>query len=226
MLTALKKTAAWLVAVLAIGFVAVFLFVQASAAYFRAEAQDPADLPTADVIVVLSAGLEDDKSLDPATRSRTLEGIALWKAGVAPMLALTGGYDQKRKEIIAERMAAFAIAEGVPPEAISLDDRAVSTFENARFTYELADTEGWSSFVVVSDSWHLFRSWVLFEFWKDGRPFEIRALQAVRDPGQRPWSHHLWMAVREPLAYPFNALKIAAQLGLEAVGAGRDRTIR
>ena len=58
-------------------------------------------------------------------------------------------------------MRAFALAQGVPEEAILVEDRSTTTRENIAFSEALREKEGLVSegrLLVVSDDYHVFRA--------------------------------------------------------------------
>jgi uncharacterized SAM-binding protein YcdF (DUF218 family) len=104
-------------------------------------------LPTgADAIVVLAGG--EDHRLD--------EGLRLWRRGVAPTLVISDGrkpgWDRANRLCRAPRVRCF-----VPDP--------YSTRGEARWAAE----QGWDSLVVVTSTYHLRRSRILFERCLDGR---------------------------------------------------------
>ena len=69
-----------------------------------------------DVILVLGNPANDDGSIAPVARSRVLEAIRQYRAGVAPRLLLTGGA-VKNHFVEAQVMTQFARSQGVPASA-------------------------------------------------------------------------------------------------------------
>ncbi|MBI3127823.1 MAG: YdcF family protein [Candidatus Tectomicrobia bacterium] len=114
-----------------------------------------------DAVLVLGAALRRDGSPSPALRRRALHGASLVREGHAPVLLLSGGR-RRPPRTEAEAMRALALAEGVPPGRIVLEDRSVSTLENAVFSHRILAREGWRRVLVVSDPYHLYRGvWLL-----------------------------------------------------------------
>ena len=108
----------------------------------------------ADAIVVLGCR-------GPAALRRRLEiGIRLFEVGAAPLLVLSGGGGGPVPE--AELMRRAAIADGVPPTALLIDNVSRDTFENARETARLLTARGLRSVLLVSDRVHLPRAALLF----------------------------------------------------------------
>ena len=210
-----------------LGFVGVFALVRGSAYYFAAQPEDAIKPDSADVIIVLSAGLTRDAvGLDPFTSARVERGVALWKQGAAPLLLMSGGVDLNTGLHLSEKMKLAAMGMGARGRFVMVEGNSVSTFENARFTMEVARQEGWRRAIVVTDDFHLLRAWTLFEFWRRSDDMEIVALSAAN--GRRLAG--LWpstvILLRETLAVPFNVAKIVGQIGLEMIGEGEGRTIR
>lgn len=219
------------------GVVAVAVVLAISAAtvvgstlYFASRGLAEDRIERADVILVLSAGLVERGGnvidLDPFSRARVEAGVALWRAGVAPSILMSGGPSASLDEHVGERMKLVAVELGVPEEAVFVEGLASSTFENARFTMAVAAEEGWTTAVIVTDDFHLARARALFEFWRPGRSFEIVGLAPASGRAAAPFIVASWMLLRETLAYPYNLAKVSAQLILEAVGLGDERIIR
>ena len=126
--------------------------------YFAANGYDAANMPKTDAIVVLSAGVTLDGGPDVKSAARVEAGIDLWRAGVAPALVFTGGVDPATQQVYSEGMARHARALGAPGAALTLETKAISTFENARFTIDILRDRGWRRITLVTDDYHLLRS--------------------------------------------------------------------
>jgi uncharacterized SAM-binding protein YcdF (DUF218 family) len=106
-----------------------------------------------DAIVVVSGG---------DTVTRTAEGIRLWKAGYAPTLALAGAAaDQGVSNAAVMRQQ--AIAAGVPPSAILIEERSTNTRENAELLKPITDAAGIKRLMLVTSPYHTRRVKVTFE---------------------------------------------------------------
>ena len=107
-----------------------------------------------DAIVVAGCKVRPDGSPSRALARRTAAATQLWRRGLAPQIIFTGGLgDHPPTE--AAVAAAHARSLGVPAEAIVEEDRSTSTEENARFA---AQVTGARRVIVVTDSYHVFRS--------------------------------------------------------------------
>jgi uncharacterized SAM-binding protein YcdF (DUF218 family) len=148
--------------------------------------------PVADALVVLGAAAGSD-----ALRRRIEHAVVLYRSGAAPYLILCGGAGE------AEAMRAVALAGGVPDEAMLLDARSTSTFENAREAARLMQAHALSTAVLVSEGYHLPRARMLFRL----HGVAIAAVSAARSGSLR---HRATMTLRELLTIPANLLRLAA----------------
>lgn len=138
-----------------------------------------------DAIIVPGARVMGDGSLSTPLRNRTLKAIELWRSGVAPRIAISGGQCRGAPRTQADAAAELAIANGVPPEALVLEDQAASTEENAAFTASLLPVE---RVLVVTDSYHVLRCELVFRRYFTqvtgvgiSPPMKIRVKMAVRE---------------------------------------------
>ncbi len=91
---------------------------------------------------------------------RVERGVALARAGAAPLLVLSGGGNSPAPE--ATLMRDFALVRGVPPTGLLLEPNSRDTVENARETARLLAARGLRSVILVSDRTHLPRATLLF----------------------------------------------------------------
>lgn len=110
----------------------------------------------ADAIVVMGAAQYDGRP-SPVFAARLDHAVALFRAGVAPRLVVTGGKAEGDRTTEAASARAYAIARGVAPEHILVEDRSRTTLESIRGVADLMDDAGLSSAVFVSDPSHMFR---------------------------------------------------------------------
>lgn len=116
-------------------------------------------MPTLDYLVVLGAGLDGDQ-VTPLLASRIDKAIQIHQKTPAVKLIMTGG--QGDDELVSEgaAMAAYAKKQGVPDEAIIIEDKAVNTEENIEFSRRLMSGDQ-PKFAVVSNNYHVFRALLL-----------------------------------------------------------------
>ncbi len=120
--------------------------------------------PTWDAIVVLGCRVARDGTPSIAMRRRVGYAVSLYREGRAPRIVMTGG--QGEDEPLSEARAAAKLAEdqGVPPEAIVLEEESQSTEQNAEFARRAL---GQGEVLVVSDAYHVTRGARVFERYFD-----------------------------------------------------------
>jgi uncharacterized SAM-binding protein YcdF (DUF218 family) len=135
-----------------------------------------------DVILVLGNPANADGSIAPIARSRVLEGIRQYRAGVAPRLLLTGGAVQNQF-VEAQVMLQFARSQGVPASAVFAEGEAQNTIQNAYYSYKIMQAHDWSSALVVSSPSHLRRASLIFSHY----PFAWQMHAAPWPPDYPLW---------------------------------------
>lgn len=113
-----------------------------------------------DYIVVLGAGLIGAR-VPPVLAARIETAVALRaRMDPAPVLVMSGGKGDDEHVSEASAMAAHARAMGVPEDALWLEDRSTTTWENLVFSSELAhDRLGTQARgLVVSNDFHTLRA--------------------------------------------------------------------
>jgi uncharacterized SAM-binding protein YcdF (DUF218 family) len=115
----------------------------------------------ADVIVVLGARVWPSGRPSDALARRTLHAVRLYKEGLAAAIVCSGGLGT-HPPTEAQAAARLAMDQGVPPEAIVLEEKGHSTEESAFFASEIMRAQGWQRAIVVSDAYHLWRAKLLF----------------------------------------------------------------
>ena len=115
---------------------------------------DEASISSADAIVVLGSSVFADGTPSGILQDRLDDGIALYFAGVAPKLIMSGdngteSYNEVRV------MKQYAIAQGVPSEDIFCDHAGFSTYESM---YRAKYVFGCQRIVVATQTYHLYRA--------------------------------------------------------------------
>ena len=115
---------------------------------------DEASISSADAIVVLGASVFADGTPSGILQDRLDDGVALYFAGVAPKLIMSGdngteSYNEVRV------MKQYAIAQGVPSEDIFCDHPGFSTYESM---YRAKYVFGCQRIVVATQTYHLYRA--------------------------------------------------------------------
>lgn len=144
-----------LVQVLAVALTGLLLVV-AYAIYRIAAQGDIDEARPADAIVVLGAAQFNG---EPSTifEARLKHAVDLWKSGVAPYLVVTGGKLPADRTTEGATARAYAIAHGVPEEAILGEYRGRNTLESLEGVEAILARHGLHSAVFVSDETHMLR---------------------------------------------------------------------
>lgn len=115
------------------------------------------ELVPADAIVVLGAAQWNGRP-SPVLQARLDRAIALYREGYAPLLVLTGGSVAGDPFSEASVGRAYAQAQGVPDEAILVEEESRSTLENLRGAWQLLSPRRAFSILLVSDPFHMARA--------------------------------------------------------------------
>lgn len=98
---------------------------------------------TADVLIVVGGG--------SSHHERPLRAAGLFRQGAAPRIIISGAGD-------AQINRRLLLAAGVPPQAIEIEDKSATTFENAEFTGSLLRAEKIHTAILVTSWYHARRA--------------------------------------------------------------------
>lgn len=120
-----------------------------------------------DAIVVLGRGVDAQGRLPVAALERVQRAVALYRNGIAPRIVMSGrcallADDRLVKSTEAAAMAAAAREQGIPADAILMEEESRDTIGNAYFTSRrILEPNGWNTIRVVTSDYHVPRSaWV------------------------------------------------------------------
>jgi uncharacterized SAM-binding protein YcdF (DUF218 family) len=149
---------------------AIALAVVAGYASYRIYVQGQRDdQRPADAIVVMGAAQYDGRP-SPLFAARLDHAVSLYLAGLAPNLVVTGGKADGDRTTEAASARAYAIARGVPPSAILVEDGSRTTRESIHAVSQLLRDHHLADAVFVSD-----------------RPHMLRVLRMAADDGITAW---------------------------------------
>jgi uncharacterized SAM-binding protein YcdF (DUF218 family) len=111
----------------------------------------------ADAAIVLGASATRGRP-SAVFAERINHGVALYRSGRVRELILTGGALDGEAVPLAVVAAQYAIERGVAPNAIVLESYSRITYENLKYTIQIAATNGLHSFLIVSDPLHMRRA--------------------------------------------------------------------
>lgn len=123
--------------------------------------------PTADAIVVLGGSTRGDTHFSRMgdlnqQADRLVHALALYKAGKAPMVLLSGG-DRPGNRPEAEIMREHLELMGIPRHALLLERESRDTHDNAVYSAVLLKGKNVKRILLVTSAFHLRRSVPLFE---------------------------------------------------------------
>ena len=153
------------------------------------------DLRKVDCIVVPGARVEADGRPGPSLQARLDHALALWNEGWAPALLFTGGPGQTGF-VEGEVGRDYAIAHGVPADAIDFEGSSHDTRHNFAFAKAVMDRHGWRSCLIVTEPFHEMRCLML------AHDLGIEAYPAptFEGPGYKAWGPWVFYTTRETLA--------------------------
>lgn len=151
--TARRRTAEGL-----IGAVALYLLLFQTPALWWAASPLLVTAPPqrAAAIVVFAGGVGESGKAGGGFQERVTQAVELYRAGYAPRLIFSSGYVFTLRE--AEVMKAVAVDNGVPADAILLEEAATNTHDNVRLTKQILDQHGWDRILLVSSPYHMRRA--------------------------------------------------------------------
>jgi uncharacterized SAM-binding protein YcdF (DUF218 family) len=156
------------------------------------------EIVPADAIVVLGAAQWNGRP-SPVLQARLDRAIALYHEGFAPYLVLTGGSwpDDAPSEAAVGRD--YALAQGVPSEAILLEDQSHTTVENLHGAQTVLTTTQSLNILLVSDPFHMARArWIARDLGFAPYPAPTRT-----SPISERFLEEAWYILREALALIF-----------------------
>ena len=136
-----------------------------------------------DVIVLLQGDRLD----------RVLTAVELYKKKFAEKILITGNNDlvgrgkrNDENDVPLEEIKVFFLKNGIPPEVIIIDEKALNTKDQAINTIATAIKNNWKTIIIVTSPYHLLRAYLAFSLQArhQGWPGEI--IMGRADLG---WSH-------------------------------------
>ena len=123
-------------------------------------------VPEVDAIVLLGGAMRGDMHMGTLPdlnqqADRLVHAVALYKAGKAPAILLTGGaHPEDRPE--SEQMRDLLRVMGVPESAMWLETQSRNTHDNAVFCARLLGERGLQRILLVTSAFHMRRAEALF----------------------------------------------------------------
>lgn len=152
----------------------------------------------AGAVVVLGAAQYNGKP-SPVLRARLDHALALHRAGLAPLLVVTGGIGSGDRESEATVGRRYLVGLGIPDSAVVVLARGKDTDETMEAVAEWVRERSLDEVLLVSDAFHLARLRVV------ARRHGVTAwtTPAPESPisGEREWGYFLAEGVKLPVSY-------------------------
>ena len=116
--------------------------------------EEAAQLPEIDCILVLGCQVKPDGVPSHMLEDRLKRSVALYEAGAAPKLLMSGDHGQVHYNEVAT-MKQYAIDAGIASEDVFMDHAGFSTYESL---YRARDVFAAKRIIIVSQEYHLYRA--------------------------------------------------------------------
>ena len=121
--------------------------------------EEAAQLKDVDCIVVLGCQVKSDGTPSHMLEDRLKRGVALYDAGAAPKLLMSGDHGTKGYDEV-DAMKRYAFDAGIASEDIFMDHAGFSTYETV---YRAKEIFGADKVVFVTQTYHLYRTLYIAE---------------------------------------------------------------
>lgn len=177
------------------------------------------DVPSGSAIIALSGNAGKSGVVTGETEARIQRAVELFEAGAAPVLVVTGGTNASDGQPVAEAMKAYAVAAGVPEDAILVEGGSHSTLQNALFASDLAELDKTQPVLIVTHRYHLPRAHASFRW----AGFEnVTNVAADNVAGFEITEPMLWEAVK----WPLNIVRAGAASAANAGDVPRENYVK
>jgi uncharacterized SAM-binding protein YcdF (DUF218 family) len=139
-----------------------------------------------DTLIVLGTPAMLSGRVTPEMRERVGEGVREYKAGVASHIIMSGGAAHT-PWVEGKVMAALAVSEGVPQDAIMVEGRSHDTLQNLWYSRQIMQEQGWHSAEVISTPYHLTRTELILTHYTGPLGFSWRTHAAPWSPEYGPF---------------------------------------
>lgn len=133
---------------------ALNFYVVKSGGRYIISAEQAAEAADFDCVIVLGCKVEADGTPAPMLRERLEAGLALYRAGAAPKLLLSGDHGQTDYDEV-NAMKRYTVAAGVPSADVFMDHAGFSTYDTM---YRAKAVFGAERVLVVTQEYHLYRA--------------------------------------------------------------------
>lgn len=142
-----------IIVIIALAILGINFYVELSIKNKIVSEEQASQIENVDCILILGAGIWGDKP-SHMLEDRLLQGIELYKQGVAPKIIMSGDHTREDYDEV-NVMKNFAIEHGVPSEDIFMDHAGISTYDSM---YRAKEIFGAEKIIVVTQKYHLYRA--------------------------------------------------------------------
>ncbi len=113
------------------------------------------------VLVILGNRLQDDGTMSEKLKGRLNAGLDAWKSGKFDKIVVTGGIaNPLAGKSEGSVMLSWLIESGVPADCIVVEDKSMTTKENAKFCRAIFENLGVKEITLLSSEYHIERKWL------------------------------------------------------------------
>ena len=161
--------------------------------------EDAAKIGDFDCIIVLGCKVKSDGTPSDMLNDRCVVGAELYLDGAAPVILMSGDHQSDDYNEVAA-MKKVAIDEGVPENAIVLDDLGLSTYESV---FRAKNVFGFNKILIVTQDYHLPRALFI------AKQLGLDACGVASNP--RSYTNQFFRNVREVFARSKDFIKALVQ---------------
>lgn len=169
------------------------------------------ELVQTDAAIVLGAAAYGDKP-SPVFEERIKHGIWLYEEGYVEKLIFTGGKAEEEDKAESEVAKTYTLDKGVPEEDILIETVSTSTEGNILYAKDIGEREGFKTYTLVSDPFHMKRASLLanrMDLRTYSSPTQTSAYQSIET--EVPFFlRELFSLMGETVMYPVKTFTIEA----------------
>src|ERR1051326_8046106 len=150
----------------------------------------------ADAIVVLGAAQYNGRP-SPVLKARLDHAYELLKNGFAPAVITTGSYGPDPNFSEAQVSTRYLVQRGVDMSNIITEQGSGTTYDSIQAASELLKAKGWTTALVVSDGFHLYRAKRMFS----DNGITTYTSPAPNSPIEVESSQRFWHSLREVMLF-------------------------
>ena len=150
----------------------------------------------AEAIVVLGAAQYNGRP-SPVLKARLDHAYELYQQGYAPAIITTGGYGPDPNFSEAQVSTRYLVQRGVDMSDIITEQGSGTTYDSIQAASELLKAKGWTTALVVSDGFHLYRAKRMFS----DNGITTFTSPAPNSPIEVESSQRFWHSLREVMLF-------------------------